>query len=89
MPATVRVTVAEDGSRRHDPMTVAITVANNSSRLVMRTVSLDRYAARNVNSVFVASDRIAVLAARSAARETGNQSRGSVGISRERSSVAG
>ena len=43
---------------------------------------LDRYAARNANFVIVASDRIAVLAAQSAAKDTANQPRGSAGISR-------
>jgi hypothetical protein len=43
--------------------------------------TLDRYAARCGNSV-LALTRIAVLAARSAARDTGNQARGSAGISR-------
>jgi catechol 2,3-dioxygenase-like lactoylglutathione lyase family enzyme len=44
--------------------------------------ALDRYAARNVSRVLVAADRLAVLAARSAARETANQPRGSAGTSR-------
>ena len=44
-------------------------------------MNLDRYAARCENFVPVAT-RIAVLAARSAARDTGNQPRGSAGISR-------
>src|SRR5262245_25433293 len=36
----------------------------------------------NANFVLVASDRIAVLAARSAAKDTGNQPRSSAGVSR-------
>lgn len=46
--------------------------------------ALDRYAAGNVNSVLVVSRGIAVLAARSAARDTGNQPRDSAGIPRRR-----
>jgi hypothetical protein len=51
--------------------------------MVMRRVvsSLDRFAARCANSALVAT-RIAVLAARSAAGDTGNQPRGSAGIPR-------
>jgi hypothetical protein len=44
-------------------------------------IALDRYAARCVNFVLVVP-RIAVLAAQSAAKETGNRPRGSAGISR-------
>jgi protein-L-isoaspartate(D-aspartate) O-methyltransferase len=50
--------------------------------LVLTVLPLDRYAARNANFVLVTSHRIAVLAAQSAARDTGNQPRGSAGISR-------
>ena len=49
----------------------------------MTTRTLDRDAARNANFVLVASDRMAVRAARSAASETGKQPRGrSAGTSR-------
>ena len=48
--------------------------------VVLVIASFDRYAARNANFVLVASDRIAVLAARSAARDTDNQPKGSAGI---------
>jgi hypothetical protein len=47
-----------------------------------RLSTLDRSADRNANFALVASDRIAVLAARSAARDTGEQPRGSAGISK-------
>ena len=47
---------------------------------VVVIASLDRFAARNANFVLVASDRIAVLAARSAARDAG-EPRGSAGTS--------
>ena len=50
---------------------------------------LDRYARRSSNFVLVVSDRIAVLAARSAAEDTGNQPRGSAGISRGGAPLAG
>ena len=51
-------------------------------RLLTATV-LDRYAARCANCALVVT-RIAVLAARGAARDAGNQPRGSAGISRRR-----
>jgi hypothetical protein len=41
--------------------------------------AVHRYAIENVNLVPIAFDRVAVLAARSAARDSGNQSRASPG----------
>src|SRR5688572_7434907 len=70
-------------SRRRIMTHVTATLAAASPRAlrltrVSRSLNsplLDRYGARNANFVLVSPDRIAVLAARSAARDTGNQSR--------------
>jgi hypothetical protein len=63
---------------RERPASPAGAVRN---RVRPHPAALDRYAGRNANVVLVVSDRIAVLAARSA-EDTGNQPRGSAGISR-------
>jgi hypothetical protein len=66
-----------------DDMSIDLIIDSSHHRSIdVFIAALDRYAALNVNFVLVASDRMAVLAARSAAGDPGNQPRGSAGISR-------